>query len=318
MNLTITDKNKYIRHCDVKNYLTASSDKIEKELFGKKVILGNNPWLWHTHIKFCERCNARCSFCIEQNSHRVERPDKVIQNANTFLTEMKKQGILYSVSVTGGEPTMMPELMDLCEMLSLHDIKFLTMNTNGSLLSKVQPVIDGLFDFVDISRHSIDDQENAGIFKTITVPTLDELKQLKRSFKKTQMRIQCVMQASMGIRQFLEMLDAYRFADNISFRRLMSPFDWFSAYSDTFDDQYFKILDYVAQNGEFVEQTIQDYYVYEIWNIDGVNVTFSYSDMRSLDALEKIEDESNIREFIIHPDGVVAGSWLEGRKVLLT
>lgn len=318
MNITITDRDKYIKHCDVKQYLNADTDKIERYLFGHKVILGNNQWLWHVHIKFCERCNARCAFCIEQHSHRQELPKKVISNADIFLRAMRGQGILYSVSVTGGEPTLMPEFADLCVMLKAHDIKFLTMNTNGSLLHKVRPFVDGLFDFVDISRHSIDDAQNSSIFKTITVPTLDELKQLKQSFTRTKMRMQCVMQSGMTVEQFLKMLEAYSFADNVSFRRLMNPFDWFTAYNDTFDDQYFQILDWVAENGEFIEQTIQDYYVYEIWNVNGVNVTFSYSDMKSLDALEKVEDEANIREFIIHPDGIVAGSWLPDRKIILT
>lgn len=321
MNITITDKAKYIRHCDVKNYLALDTNKIEKELFGKKVILGDNPWLWHVHIKMCEYCSANCKFCIEQNSHRILNEPKVLENTNKLLTAMKEQGILHSVSVTGGEPTEVPFMLyKLCGILREQPIQFLTMNTNGIGLSArvIQKNIDGLFHFIDVSRHAIDDEANFEIFHSDLVPTLDDLKKLKEVFTETKMRIQCVMFDDMGIEEFLRTLEAYRFADNISFRRLMSPTADFDAYKDTHDYAYFRILDWVYETGTFIEQTIQDYYVYEIWEVDGVNITFSYSDMHSLEDVESKEDPSIIREFVVHPDGVVSGSWIEGNKVLLT
>jgi hypothetical protein len=126
------------------------------------------------------------------------------------------------------------------------------------------------------------------------------------------------MQKPMSVDEFLKMLEVYRFADNVSFRRLMNPpSNKFDAYHETYENSYFDILDYVSKNGKFIEQTIQDYYVYEIWEINGVNVTFSYSDMDALSNVENEEDDSIIREFIIHPDGVISGSWNEGKKVIL-
>ena len=72
---------------------------------------------------------------------------------------------------------------------------------------------------------------------------------------------------------------------------------------DTNDDLYFKILDYAYNNFEFKEQTIQDYYVYEIWNNGTTDITFSYSDMSMLLKNEETEDDGICREFIIHPNG---------------
>jgi MoaA/NifB/PqqE/SkfB family radical SAM enzyme len=322
MNLTITEREKYISHCDVRNYLSLGTNKIERTIFGKKVILSDDPWLWHLHIKFCECCNAKCDFCIEQESCRKENPLFVIYRVDKMLKEQKKAGILNSVSVTGGEPTIMLNFPFLCDVLYRHreNIKFLTLNTNGSNIDII-PAMDlqSVFDFINVSRHSIDDEENRRIFRTNKVPDLKHLRAYKELWcYETKMRIQCVMQKPMSVDEFLKMLEVYRFADNVSFRRLMNPpSNKFDAYHETYENSYFDILDYVSKNGKFIEQTIQDYYVYEIWEINGVNVTFSYSDMDALSNVENEEDDSIIREFIIHPDGVISGSWNDGKKVIL-
>ena len=82
------------------------------------------------------------------------------------------------------------------------------------------------------------------------------------------------------------------------------------------DDIYKKMLEYAFRNFDFVEQTIQDYYVYETWKHNSLPITFSYSNMSMLYNVEKDEDERVCREFIIHPDGVVSGSWDKNRKIL--
>jgi molybdenum cofactor biosynthesis enzyme MoaA len=196
----------------------------------------------------------------------------------------------------------------------------LTLNTNGSNID-ILPLreMQSVFDFINVSRYSIDDEENRRIFKTNKVPDLKHLHAYKELWCcKTKLRIQCVMQKPMNVDEFLKMLEVYSFADNVSFRRLMNPpSNNFWAYHETYNKSYFDILDYVSKNGKFIEQTIQDYYVYEIWEINGVNVTFSYSDMDALSNVENEEDDSIIREFIIHPDGVISGSWNEGKKVIL-
>ena len=57
------------------------------------------------------------------------------------------------------------------------------MNTNGSYINKYINNIDGLFDWIDISRHAVDDTTNQNIFKC-QVPTLSELKQICSKLKK--------------------------------------------------------------------------------------------------------------------------------------
>lgn len=319
MNFTIKNKEDYIHHCDVTKYLTLGTNKISKTLFDKKVILSDDPWLWHFHIKCCNRCNANCKFCIEKNCRPKENPELVVQNTEKMLSEMEKQGVLHSVSVTGGEPLLFPNLIQLCDVLKNHRIKFLTMNTNGGYiyLKNNPATLDGLFDFLNVSRHNTDDAENFKIFNTSSVLTIGELKLFHDFYKNTKLRIQCVMQNEMTISEFDKMIEKYRFADNVSFRRLMSATEEQGLDYNRHDDAYFRIVEHVADKGEFIEQTVQDYYVYEIWNYNGVNITFSYSDMNSLTKIEKTESDEIIREFILHPNGSICGSWNPKRKILL-
>ena len=45
-------------------------------------------------------------------------------------------------------------------------------------------------------------------------------------------------------------------------------------------------------------------------------MTFSYSNMDMLRKEEQKESEDVYREFIIHPDGLVSGSWKKDNKIL--
>jgi len=317
MFTTITDKNNYIQACDVCKLPILYNDRFDVNLFNNKVNLNKNCWLWHFHIKITDICNAKCAFCIEQNCKKDEQPLKALENIDRMLKEMQNNDCLFSVSVTGGEPTLFPYFKELCSILSKYNIQFLTMNTNGYGLNKYVGIIDGLFDFVNISRHSIYNSENNEVFHT-KVHTIDELREIKRKYNKTKFRIQCVIGDKLHTYQdILNFIKTYDFADDYSFRRLMQVGDEFGLSYTINHDEYFKILDYAFENWYFIEQTIQDYYVYEIYNYNNKDITFSYSDMKMLREIEQTENDDIFREFICHPNGVISGSWKKDCKILL-
>ena len=312
---TINSIDEYLHSADVEKLPITYEDKLHVNLFGQEVLVEKNEWLWHLHLKITNACNAKCKFCVEQNSKCSENAKYYIKQVDKMLTEMEREGILYSVSLTGGEPLLFNGFSALCDILRKHDIKFLTMNTNGTYLKSHIDEIDGLFDFIDISRHSISDARNNKIFGT-EVPTIEELKDIKNSLKSTKIRIQCVMCDVNSIDGLLEFVDTFRFADDISFRRLMKLPEKYGVTYETEDDLYNQILEYAFNNFQLIEQTIQDYYVYEIWDYNGIYITFSYSNMNMLSNVENIEDERICREFIIHPNGIISGSWDFNNKVL--
>ena len=88
------------------------------------------------------------------------------------------------------------------------------------------------------------------------------------------------------------------------------------AYDDK-EELYRSALQFAYDNFEFVEQTVQDYYIYEIWRYNKTQILFSYSNMKMLYEVEENEPDSVCREFIIHPNGIVSGSWDYTNKVLL-
>lgn len=316
MFLQNKDITNYIHSVDVEKLPIIYDNKMEVDLFGSKILVEPNEWLWHLHLKLTDVCNAKCGFCVEQKVIKQENSKRFIERVDAMMCEMERAGILYSVSVTGGEPLMFDRFDELCEVLKKHDIKFLTMNTNGKLLEQNLNKIDGLFDFVDISRHNADDSRNNLIFNQ-SMPTIEDLRNIKSKLKHTRMRIQCVLCDINTIKDLEKFIDIFSFADDLSFRKLMKLSKDSGIEYDDKAEFYHELLEYVFSNFEFVEQTVQDYYVYEIWRHKDINITFSYSNMEMLYKVENMEDDAVCREFIVHPDGTISGSWNKNKKIIL-
>lgn len=318
MKMTITNKDNYISHCEVNRLPITDNTEIEEyTLFGEKILVYNDKWMHHLHIKITDICNAKCAFCVEQNCRKDERPERMLHNIDRMLNEMKAQGLLYSVSITGGEPTVFPHFITLCELLKKYDIPFLTMNTNGHFLDRYLPIIDETFDFINISRHSCSDEINNEIFKT-KVKSITELRATKEKMRHCKMRIQCVIGNELNtIDDIKKFMKIYSFADDFSFRRLMELNEEFGVDYNINHSNYFSILDYAFTNWTFKEQTVQDYYIYEIYNNGQTDITFSYSDMNLTRNLERKEKNNFFREFICHPDGTISGSWKKDCKIIL-
>ena len=120
---TINSKSDYISACEVNKLPIIYNDRFNVNLFNNEISLNNNCWLWHFHIKITDACNAKCNFCIEQNCLREENAQKALINIEKMLQEMEKNNCLFSVSVTGGEPTLFPYFKELCEILSKYPIE---------------------------------------------------------------------------------------------------------------------------------------------------------------------------------------------------
>lgn len=102
-------------------------------------------------VVFTRGCNLRCPFC--QNVNLVVRPGSVdqgpslpIEDIIAYLTERK--GFLDAVVITGGEPTMHPELPDFIR--EIRDLDYLIkLDTNGSNPAVLQQMLSsGLLDYV--------------------------------------------------------------------------------------------------------------------------------------------------------------------------
>ena len=136
-------------------------------------------------VVFLPGCNLRCPFC--QNSSLVLEPETAPAITEEELMHFlkKRSGILEGVCVTGGEPTLHPELPDL--LAYIHDAGYLAkLDTNGTDPGLLQSLIqDGLVDYVamDIKAGKSNYRRVCGL--TANVPEMSDplLKKIDRSIE---------------------------------------------------------------------------------------------------------------------------------------
>ncbi len=90
----------------------------------------------------------RCPFC--HNSALVVRANeqKMYKNEEILAFLKKRQGILDGVAITGGEPTLMPELADF--MAQVRELGYkIKLDTNGTKPGVLKKIVErGLCDYV--------------------------------------------------------------------------------------------------------------------------------------------------------------------------
>lgn len=99
-------------------------------------------------VLFTGCCNFRCPFC--QNGSLVLAPGKepVIPEEEIFSFLKKRRGILTGVCITGGEPTLYPDLPDLIRKIKAlgYQVKLDTNGTNPAMIKAL--LKEGLLDYV--------------------------------------------------------------------------------------------------------------------------------------------------------------------------
>jgi pyruvate formate lyase activating enzyme len=118
---------------------------------------------------FTGRCNFRCPFC--QNASLVLHPETlaVIPEADVFAFLEKRKGLLDGVAVTGGEPTLQPDLPDFLRRVK--DMGFGTkLDTNGARPDVLRRLLsEGLVDYVamDIKSSPAGYERCAGVSEKV-------------------------------------------------------------------------------------------------------------------------------------------------------
>ena len=114
---------------------------------------------------FLGHCNFRCPFC--QNGGLVLNPDgePVIPVEDVLKVLKKRQGLLDGVCITGGEPTLHPDLPSFIASIKAlgYSVK---LDTNGSRPEVLKSLVERqLIDYVamDIKNSPQRYQETAGI-----------------------------------------------------------------------------------------------------------------------------------------------------------
>jgi len=121
---------------------------------------------------FTVGCNMRCPFC--QNASLVNRieEENLLSEEEFFSFLKKRQGILDGVCITGGEPTLQPDLKEFIAKIKSMGYK-VKLDTNGSFPDKVKEILDsGNVDFVAMDLKNTLDR----YAETVGVPGFDTSK----------------------------------------------------------------------------------------------------------------------------------------------
>jgi pyruvate formate lyase activating enzyme len=99
-------------------------------------------------VLFTRGCNFRCRYCHNPELVIPEQFGAELPLAEVYGFLRQRQGKLQAVCVTGGEPTLHPDLLDMLRKIKSMDY-LVKLDTNGSRPEIVQQVLDdGLVDYV--------------------------------------------------------------------------------------------------------------------------------------------------------------------------
>ena len=95
---------------------------------------------------FTVGCNMRCWYC--HNSHLFNKQEKLVDERQVLEFLKSHQGFLDGVVVSGGEPTLQPDLIDFIKKIKSfgYDVKLDTNGTNFDVLEHL--VNEKLVDYV--------------------------------------------------------------------------------------------------------------------------------------------------------------------------
>ncbi|MEM3452739.1 MAG: anaerobic ribonucleoside-triphosphate reductase activating protein [Candidatus Hadarchaeum sp.] len=101
-------------------------------------------------VVFTGGCNFRCPWC--QNRDLVLRPESmpVITEEDIFAAVEKRRKWLDGIAITGGEPTLQPDLKDFCGRVKEKGLQ-VSVATNGSNPRVLEDLIkSGLIDYISM------------------------------------------------------------------------------------------------------------------------------------------------------------------------
>lgn len=94
----------------------------------------------YLRLSVTDRCDLRCTYCMPEKMTFLPKRDLLtLEELDQLATEFIRKGVR-KLRITGGEPLVRRDIMELIESLSRHlksgDLEELTLTTNGTQLSK--------------------------------------------------------------------------------------------------------------------------------------------------------------------------------------
>lgn len=93
-------------------------------------------------VLFTVGCNFKCEFC--HNKYLLQPNVGREYEIKEIIDKIATNSLVSGVSITGGEPTLQKDLLDLCKQIQKND-KYISIDTNGSnpdVIKKIVPFIN--------------------------------------------------------------------------------------------------------------------------------------------------------------------------------
>lgn len=138
-------------------------------------------------IDVTNKCNQKCIHCYQQSSIDSKITNEKISLLRKWCIEAGEMGVPY-IRFLGGEPFMIPDLLDICEDAKAAGILDFQISTNGTLIKESDiPRMSKIFKQIQVSLLSSNAEEH------------DRITGLKGSFLKATSNIQKMIDAGINV-----------------------------------------------------------------------------------------------------------------------
>lgn len=330
---------KQLRYDRQKNYNIFDYDLIP---YKDKMVYKN----FNFSIFIDDYCNADCKFCVAQLRYEhkklIYKKEKLDYDAYMIQLErvLKEIKLLNpSVSITGGEPTMSPKILDVIKLVNKYDFRKRTITTNGSHLldniegkTLIEHLIENKYQHLNISRVTEDEELNKKIMRYNSEEgycSNEMIKEILRVTKDTNLhhRLSCLLIKDVidDVEKIKRYIDFYQNigADNFIFRQMMN-------YSEDAINK--EKIDYCNENHVELNKIWEEmekypvfqpylnllgyYYYVEIYKYKNAIVASESADLNQ-QYNEFDKHPNTIYEMVYHPNGNLCASWVDKDKILM-
>ena len=87
-------------------------------------------------LEITSRCNLSCQFCFARSGAGKEDHDSPLEQVSQMLDSVRQVSPKTNIQISGGEPTLHPDLPRIIDRARATGFGFIQLNTNGVLLSR--------------------------------------------------------------------------------------------------------------------------------------------------------------------------------------
>jgi len=111
----------------------------------------------YLRISLTDRCNLRCVYCMPEEMQFSPRDELLTADEILSIVRAARELGFDKIRLTGGEPTVRPELLDIVRGISALGFRAISMTTNGLRLKELaRPLKEAGLERVNVSVDTLD------------------------------------------------------------------------------------------------------------------------------------------------------------------